>query len=373
MEPPSPWACCNCFCFFFFFFISLSISISTSTPTAPAFFIFGDSFFDPGNNNYINTTTLDQSNFPPYGQTYFHFPTGRFSDGRIIPDFILEYVKLPLIPPYMDQPASRTYYKIGANFASAGAGALVHTFQGSVISLQTQIRYHKRVENRLRKMYGNVEANNTLSKAVYLFSIGTNDYLSPYLITNSTRFNSSYSSSKLIEIVIGNLTIAIKELHKRGGRKFGFLNLGPLGCLPGIRIILNPPTDSGGCIEAASLLAKLHNKALTKSLKRLAEELHGFKYLLYDFNSNLKHRLKHPSKYGYKEGKTACCGTGRFRGTFSCGGKRPVTEYQVCENPNEYVFWDSYHLTERVYKEMAHQIWNQKPTRGTYNLKTLLH
>ncbi|XP_024973443.1 GDSL esterase/lipase 5-like isoform X2 [Cynara cardunculus var. scolymus] len=294
MEPPSPWACCNCFCFFFFFFISLSISISTSTPTAPAFFIFGDSFFDPGNNNYINTTTLDQSNFPPYGQTYFHFPTGRFSDGRIIPDFILEYVKLPLIPPYMDQPASRTYYKIGANFASAGAGALVHTFQGS-------------------------------------------------------------------------------ELHKRGGRKFGFLNLGPLGCLPGIRIILNPPTDSGGCIEAASLLAKLHNKALTKSLKRLAEELHGFKYLLYDFNSNLKHRLKHPSKYGYKEGKTACCGTGRFRGTFSCGGKRPVTEYQVCENPNEYVFWDSYHLTERVYKEMAHQIWNQKPTRGTYNLKTLLH
>ncbi|KAJ9559940.1 hypothetical protein OSB04_005100 [Centaurea solstitialis] len=346
MEPPSPWPCCYSF-FFFFFFISISIiSLSTSTSTsAPALFVFGDSFFDPGNNNYINTTTLDQSNFPPYGQTYFHFPTGRFSDGRILPDFILEYANLPLIPPYMDQSASRRYYKIGANFASAGAGALIGTFQGSltqalcqllsqnltalVISLQTQIRYHKRVENRLRKMYGNAVADNTLSKAVYLFSIGTNDYLSPYLITNSTRFNSSYSDSQLIELVIGNLTTAIKELHKRGGRKFGFLNLGPLGCLPGIRIILNPSTDSGGCIEAASLVAKLHNKALTNSLKRLAKQLHGFKYMLYDFNSNLEHRIKHPSKYGYKEGKTACCGTGRFRGTFSCGGKRPVKEYQV--------------------------------------------
>lgn len=51
-------------------------------------FIFGDSFLDAGNNNYINTTTLDQANFLPYGETYFKFPTGRFSDGRLISDFI---------------------------------------------------------------------------------------------------------------------------------------------------------------------------------------------------------------------------------------------------------------------------------------------
>lgn len=53
-----------------------------------AFFIFGDSYLDSGNNNYINTTTLDQANFWPYGETYFKFPTGRFSDGRLAPDFI---------------------------------------------------------------------------------------------------------------------------------------------------------------------------------------------------------------------------------------------------------------------------------------------
>ena len=51
-----------------------------------ALFVFGDSLFDAGNNNYIDTTF--RSNFWPYGQTTFKFPTGRISDGRLIPDFI---------------------------------------------------------------------------------------------------------------------------------------------------------------------------------------------------------------------------------------------------------------------------------------------
>lgn len=55
-----------------------------------ALFVFGDSLFDPGNNNYINTTTDFQANHWPYGQSYFSTPTGRFTDGRIIPDFIGE-------------------------------------------------------------------------------------------------------------------------------------------------------------------------------------------------------------------------------------------------------------------------------------------
>jgi hypothetical protein len=53
-----------------------------------ALFIFGDSFFDAGNNNYINTSTDYQYNVWPYGETFFKYPTGRPSDGRLIPDFI---------------------------------------------------------------------------------------------------------------------------------------------------------------------------------------------------------------------------------------------------------------------------------------------
>lgn len=53
-----------------------------------ALFVFGDSLFDVGNNNYINTTTDNLANYSPYGETFFMYPTGRFSDGRVLPDFI---------------------------------------------------------------------------------------------------------------------------------------------------------------------------------------------------------------------------------------------------------------------------------------------
>ena len=53
-----------------------------------ALFIFGDSLFDAGNNNYINTISDYQANYEPYGENFFKYSTGRFSDGRIIPDFI---------------------------------------------------------------------------------------------------------------------------------------------------------------------------------------------------------------------------------------------------------------------------------------------
>lgn len=79
-------------CATFFIFSSIRWFIEVESYSLPenhaAFFIFGDSFLDAGNNNYINTTTLDQANFWPYGQTHFRFPTGRFSDGRLVSDFI---------------------------------------------------------------------------------------------------------------------------------------------------------------------------------------------------------------------------------------------------------------------------------------------
>lgn len=53
----------------------------------PAFFVFGDSLVDIGNNNYLATSARADS--PPYGVDYpTHCPTGRFSNGLNIPDLI---------------------------------------------------------------------------------------------------------------------------------------------------------------------------------------------------------------------------------------------------------------------------------------------
>lgn len=99
-----------------------------------ALFIFGDSTYDAGNNNYIKTTDYYRANYVPYGETFFHRSTGRFSDGRLASDFIAEFAKLPYITPYL-QPGYNQFTD-GANFASAGAGALAETNkQGNVLNL----------------------------------------------------------------------------------------------------------------------------------------------------------------------------------------------------------------------------------------------
>ena len=73
---------------FMIFCISLIIHTKCcdQTKNKAALFIFGDSVFDVGNNNYFNSA--GRANYFPYGETFFKYPTGRFSNGRLIPDFI---------------------------------------------------------------------------------------------------------------------------------------------------------------------------------------------------------------------------------------------------------------------------------------------
>lgn len=88
----------------------------------PALIVFGDSTVDSGNNNQISTVL--KSNFQPYGRDYFGSkPTGRFSNGRIAPDFISEGLGLKnTVPAYLDPAYNITDFATGVCFASAGTG-----------------------------------------------------------------------------------------------------------------------------------------------------------------------------------------------------------------------------------------------------------
>ncbi|KAH9312739.1 hypothetical protein KI387_027774, partial [Taxus chinensis] len=58
-----------------------------AAPYAPAMFVFGDSLADAGNNNFIPGCTV-RANFTPYGISFFPRPTGRFTNGRTVFDFV---------------------------------------------------------------------------------------------------------------------------------------------------------------------------------------------------------------------------------------------------------------------------------------------
>lgn len=75
---------------------------------------------------------------------------------------------------------------------------------------------------------------------------------------------------------------------------------------------------------------------------------------------------------GFKDGVNACCGTGPYGGVYSCGGTREVKTYEICKNPEDYVWWDSFHATERVHEQTALALWHGiPPLVGTYNLEDL--
>ncbi|KAK9281883.1 hypothetical protein L1049_004790 [Liquidambar formosana] len=326
-------------------------------------FVFGDSLFDPGNNQYLNGSMPRGSTSLPYGETYFKHPTGRLSDGRLVPDFIAEFAKLPITTPYLRPGAHR--FTDGANFASAGAGVLVDTHPGT-INLRMQLSYFKEVEKSLRQKLGDVEARKMLMRAVYLISMGGNDYFSFSL--KYPNASQSYQQ-EYVGIVIGNLTEVLKDIYSLGGRKIAFQNAGPLGCLPAMKA-MNPKLGSS-CAEEPSALAQLHNKALAVVLKKLESQLPGFKYSIFDYFNSLSERVHNPSKYGFKEGEAACCGSGAYRGS-NCGGKGGSEAYELCSNPREYVWFDGGHTTERANLQLAQLLWSGVPNvTGPYNLKQL--
>ena len=96
--------------------------VAKSKAKVPAVIVFGDSSVDSGNNNQI--PTIARSNFKPYGRDFLGgHPTGRFSNGRIAPDFISEAFGLkPTIPAYLDPMYNITDFATGVCFASAGTG-----------------------------------------------------------------------------------------------------------------------------------------------------------------------------------------------------------------------------------------------------------
>ena len=71
-----------------FFLLNLMFfqTLGVSKPQFSGFFVFGDSFVDNGNNNYLQTTL--KVNYFPYGVDFPTGPTGRFSNGQNIADFI---------------------------------------------------------------------------------------------------------------------------------------------------------------------------------------------------------------------------------------------------------------------------------------------
>ncbi|KAL1218911.1 Inactive GDSL esterase/lipase-like protein 25 [Cardamine amara subsp. amara] len=265
-----------------------------SVSLAQTLFVFGDGLYDAGNKQFLSQNRVDAS-FPPYGITLGK-ATGRWSDGRIVPDYLANFMGIPQIPPFLQSTADFSH---GASFAIADATVLGSPPETMTLSQQVM----KFSENK------NKWTNKTLSEAIYMIYIGSDDYL------NYAKNNPSPSDAQkqaFVDQVITKINAEIKVVYGVGGRKFAFQNLAPLGCLPAVKQANGNVQE---CVKLPSEMAALHNKKLLQLMIELSKQLNGFQYSFYDFFSSIQNRVIKSKTYTFETGIAACCGTGSINGS----------------------------------------------------------
>ncbi|CAI0475342.1 unnamed protein product [Linum tenue] len=160
----------------FLFVVVVALAASSAdgsrTPRVPCYFIFGDSLYDSGNNNNLNT--LAKVNYSPYGIDLPAGPTGRFSNGQTTADAIGEILGFKdFIPPFASNPDDRQIL-VGVNYASGSAGILVESGKqgGDNVDLSQQLRNHEVTVSRIVEILGSkVAAFEYLARKVALAGI----------------------------------------------------------------------------------------------------------------------------------------------------------------------------------------------------------
>ncbi|KAL3644855.1 hypothetical protein CASFOL_010035 [Castilleja foliolosa] len=315
-----------------------------TTPKFPTILIFGDSTVDTGNNNYILTPF--KGNHPPYG---LDFPnraaTGRFSNGKLVPDIISSFFGLKeTVPPFLAPNLSDSDLITGVSFASAGLGYDELTTSNSNVipmSKQRQPGYLKNYINRLEGIIGTKEASKILANALVIVSAGTNDFIFNFYDILKRRIQFRIDEYQdFLQIKLQNF---VKELYYLGCRKMVVSGLPPVGCLP-IQMTAKSPI-TGTCIHKENVDARLYNQKLERVLQRIEVELKGSKILYMDVYDPLMDIIINPQKYGnvaeFMETRRGCCGSGLVEAGPICTRLTPV-----CDDPSSYVFWDSIHYVQ---------------------------
>lgn len=217
--------------------------------------------------------------------------------------------------------------------------------------------------------------NETLSPdAVYFIFTGGNDYL------NLLAFEDNYDPVKIdryIDNVINSLSASVHKLIKAGARKVIVLGIPEVGVAP--RFINSPKRD------ILNLVSEKHNTLLAANVLEWQSSHPEVDFLFIDIVPILKKALENPGLFGLKNVTEACIDVklplfnllidSPFKGNFVLEyaqilkysdknfalGER---NYRICDNPDEYLFWDEVHPTTKAHLFLADEICLQMQAHG---------
>ncbi|KAL1816468.1 hypothetical protein ACET3Z_019042 [Daucus carota] len=316
-----------------------NVFLTCSASNFSSILIFGDSLLDTGNNNYI--PSFFRANHKPYGVSFpGGTPTGRFSDGKLMSDFLAEALGLKeTVPPFLAPDLPESQLLTGVCFASAGAGYDDTTSLTQVIPVTQQYQhYFKAYKERLIRLVGKPRAAEILAKSLVFSTSGSNDMVLNYYANPLTIHG---STDQYQDFLIGNIEKFIKALYAEGCRKMAIAGLPP---------VCNPLQIAGllGCLSLENSDPNVYNRKLQAMLKQLQSSLPGSRLVYADIFTPMKELALNPFFHGILLPFGTCCGDGILAMGPACNSLVPR-----CSNPSNHFFWDAVHPTETVYRYMS--------------------
>ncbi|CAL1361122.1 unnamed protein product [Linum trigynum] len=324
---------------------------------APAILVFGDSIVDPGNNNHV--ATIVKCDFPPYGRDFVGAkPTGRFCNGKVPSDFAANILGLKeLVPAYLDPTLTLQDLATGVSFASGGSGYDPLTARiVSVLSLSDQVELFKEYLKKIRQGMGEEAAATIVSQSAYLICVGSDDIANTYFSTPTRRLH--YDINSYTDLMARYASTFYEELYRIGARRIGVLSLPPIGCLPSQRTSGGGPNRS--CSNSSNQAAQLFNSKLSAVLDSLSKTHPDALFVYLDVYNRLTSIIHNPIQYGFEVVVKGCCGTGTIEASILCTS---VSDSQTCKDASKYLFWDSYHPSEKGYGILSDMVINEFAAR----------
>ncbi|PRQ53906.1 putative alpha-L-fucosidase [Rosa chinensis] len=321
----------------------------------PAIYNFGDSNSDTGAISAAIEVVP-----PPNGESFFGHSSGRFSDGRLIIDFIAEKLQLPYLSPYLDSLG--TNFRHGANFATGGSSIRPGGY--SPFHLGIQVSQFIRFKSQSIALYKQHSSNTQrlprpedFSKALYTIDIGQNDLAFGFQHGTIQQVQAS------IPDILTQLDQAMNKLYKEGARFFWVHNTGPHGCLP-YNVIYDKSKpgnlDRIGCVKPTNEVAQEFNRQLKNSVLHLRKQLPLAVFTYVDVYSAKYTVISNAKNEGFVDPFDFCCGS--YKGYHIDCGKKAIVNGTVygnpCNNPSRHISWDGIHYSQAANILLANQIIN---------------
>ncbi|CAA2967512.1 GDSL esterase lipase At5g33370-like [Olea europaea subsp. europaea] len=348
------------------FNLVLALSAMAPRADARAFFVFGDSLVDNGNNNYLATSARADS--PPYGIDYpTHRPTGRFSNGLNIPDLISEQLGTEPTRAYLDPSLRGNNLLVGANFASAGVGILNDTGIQflNIIRIAQQLEYFQQYQTRVSRLIGSAGTQRLVNEALVLITLGGNDFVNNYYLVPFSARSRQFSLPDYVRYILSEYRKVLRRLYELGARRVLVTGTGPMGCVPGE---LARRSRTGECDVELQRAGALYNPQLIQMVNGLNSEIGSDVFIAANTMQMSFDFIFNPQAYGFVTSKIACCGQGPYNGIGLC---TPLSN--LCPNRDLYGFWDAFHPSEKANRIIAQRLFTGDDKYMTpMNLSTVL-